>query len=92
MTPSLIPLFLSNSFSYPISDPPHNHPEIVLSLGLLNCYQKTERIKMHVKEWCTKPCLLGTFGLILAGFGTLFIFFWGDIFEQQLANVSKSVI
>lgn len=43
---------------------------------------------MHVKEWCTKPCVLGSLGLILAGFGTLFIFFWEDIFQQQLSNVS----
>lgn len=45
-------------------------------------------IRMHVKEWCTKPCVLGSLGLILAGFGTLFIFFWEDIFQTQLSNVS----
>lgn len=43
---------------------------------------------MHVKEWFTKSCILGTLGLILAGFGTLFICFWRDIFQQQLENVS----
>lgn len=44
---------------------------------------------MHVKDLCTKPCAVGTIGLILAGFGALFAIFWRDIFDLQVANVSK---
>lgn len=43
---------------------------------------------MHLKDFFSKQCVLGTIGLCLAGFGAMFSVFWIDFFESMLAKVS----
>uniref|UniRef100_A0A7G3AVF2 Putative plasma membrane glycoprotein cd36 n=1 Tax=Lutzomyia longipalpis TaxID=7200 RepID=A0A7G3AVF2_LUTLO len=44
---------------------------------------------MQMTDFFSKQCCLGTIGLILAGFGTLFAIFWVDILETQIINELK---
>lgn len=43
---------------------------------------------MRMTDFFSKQCCLGSIGLILAGFGTLFAVFWLDFLETQIINVS----
>uniref|UniRef100_A0A1B0GM35 Uncharacterized protein n=1 Tax=Phlebotomus papatasi TaxID=29031 RepID=A0A1B0GM35_PHLPP len=44
---------------------------------------------MRMTDFFSKQCCLGSIGLILAGFGTLFAVFWLDFLETQIINELK---
>ncbi|GAB0093508.1 uncharacterized protein DMENIID0001_086580 [Sergentomyia squamirostris] len=44
---------------------------------------------MRMTDFFSKQCCLGSIGLILAGFGTLFAIFWLDLLDNQITNELK---